>query len=166
MCISSRTSCGDHISVHYSLKCVKIYNKWQVYPYKYPPGLNQIKCWFKPNVCNKSISYFWMCACWRLQHDDIVLCVIASVWGHSASSCLLPLSRRVANPAKSSFHLFSFCGGANSLPLPGQTHQATVRENLHRFHFTFQGSHPRMLQSLWLSCCSHVHRKHTEKKHK
>lgn len=91
-------------------------------------------CWFKPNVCNKTLSYFWMRVCWRLQHDDIVLCAISSVWGRSASSCVLPfLTDEWLNPSQSisSFFFFFFCicASASSLSfLPGHPHQARLCE--------------------------------------
>lgn len=49
---------------------------------RFIPALHYVPCWFQSNVYNKLISYFWItCAHRRLHCDDIVLCVISSVWG-------------------------------------------------------------------------------------
>lgn len=128
--ISDRASCAVNVSAHYLLRFVKIYNKWWVYPCKCIPGLNQIQCWLQPNVCNKSISYFWMHARCLLWHYGIVLCVISSVGGYSAASCL----------SKSLFCILSFFFLffiANTLLLPGHTGQAALTGKSSQISFYF-----------------------------
>lgn len=80
----------DNVSALYPLRVVKTCNKWRVYPHRYFPGFNQILCWFQPNVCNETLSYFWRRVCWRLRHDDIVLlCNLLASWfqGGGRSRC-------------------------------------------------------------------------------
>lgn len=98
-------------------------------------------CWFKPNVCNKTLSYFWMRVCWRLQHDDIVLCAISSVWGRSASSCVLPfLTDEWLNPSQSisSFFFFGFVPVPALSPSCQDTHTrlGSVRKSSVLFYFS------------------------------